>query len=157
MDKVRFGRALGYGARHAMKAMMQAADAATSPDPAAKSAARPAAAPQVMNSAQPFRATAAQAVKQAARVQAGARQARKGALAPVKKFSRVLWLEVTGSFFALVAAAIGRGIWMQRAALLSGAATKSWQVYLEGALLVLFVYFAVSSFVRARRIDAGSR
>jgi len=35
MDRVRFGRALGYGARHAAKSLMQAADAASSPNQAA--------------------------------------------------------------------------------------------------------------------------
>src|ERR1700723_2466178 len=34
MDRVRFGRALGYGARHAAKTLLQAADAASTPSPA---------------------------------------------------------------------------------------------------------------------------
>src|SRR6202789_1885492 len=34
MDRVRFGRALGYGARHAAKTLMQAADAASTPSTA---------------------------------------------------------------------------------------------------------------------------
>ena len=38
MDRVRFGRALGYGARHAMKTLVTAVDAATAEDPSSKRA-----------------------------------------------------------------------------------------------------------------------
>ena len=135
MDKVRFGRALGYGARHAAKTLVQAVDAATTPGTA--SAARPASSPR------PASSTRVTQVRSAARV------AGKSALEPVRKFSSVLWLEVTGSFFALVALTLGQALWKRHG--LWRAPGETAKLALIAAMFALFAYFAVSSFVRARR------
>jgi hypothetical protein len=134
MDRVRFGRALGYGARHAAKTVMQAVDAASTP--AAKVEVRE-------------RVVAPEAVR---RVSAGAKVAGKTVWTPVAKFSSVLWLEVTGSFFLLIAVFFGQGLWKARAAvhlaMNSGEAEK---FYVYAAGFVVFGYFGVSNFVRAWR------
>lgn len=154
MDRVRFGRALGYGARHAAKTLMQAADAASAPNPAPRTA-PPAAAPTVQR---PVALAAKAGVPRpraatAQRTVAAARQQAKGSfVAPIAKFSGTLWLQVTGVFFGLVALAMGGGAWRARAAFHappgSHAAIK---LYTYLAVFVVFAYFAISSFVRAER------
>ena len=157
MDRVRFGRALGYGARHAAKAMMQAADAASAPS--TKRAARPAVA-KSERVAEPLgarrRPTVAETKKHAGRLG-------RSVWTPVAKFSSVVWLQVTGLFFALLAIFLGEGAWKERAAmhlpLGAHAAQKFWVLV---AAFVVFAYFCVSNFVRARLrersyADGGSR
>jgi hypothetical protein len=140
MDRVRFGRALGYGARHAAKAVMQAADAATAPG-AAKSASRP-----VEAKTEPVvrkRPTVAETKKHAGTLG-------RSVWTPVARFSSVVWLQVTGLFFALLAVFLGEGAWKERAAMHlpvgTHAAQKFWVVV---AAFVVFAYFCVSNFVRA--------
>ena len=175
MDRVRLGRALGYGARHAAKTLAQAVDAATAPSPAgvAKPAAQPVAsaprtaagaatsAPRASGSdlresvvqAQRSVAEAQRSVQQTkSKVRGAAKQAGKSALAPVAKFSSVLWLEVTGTFFGMLAFGMGEGVWRLRDAV-KQASNSPERMKLYGclALMALFLYFAVSNFVRASR------
>jgi hypothetical protein len=81
---------------------------------------------------------------------------------PVKRHSRQLWLEVTGSFFGLLALSMGAGAWklhnIFRAALQTAhtnhAALWSQDVlkfYLASAACLMFAYFSISNFVRAGR------
>jgi hypothetical protein len=164
MDKVRFGRALGYGARHAAKALTQAVDAATTPS--ASSAARPPAT-EPPRPARPVSQTVADAGRsvfeahrtvQQSRSQAtsqirnAAKIAGKSALAPVAKFSSVLWLEVTGTFFGLIAFVMGEAVYKLRASFhLPPSAPDAQKLYLYIAMFLVFLYFTVSSFVRASR------
>jgi len=159
MDKVRFGRALGYGARHTAKAIYSAMDAARAQNgsPQQPSTSRPTSAqePPAM------RATAAQeaapqgtagATRPPRAVAANAKALGRSVLTPVARFSGVLWLQVTGSVFTVIALALGQAVWLRRADLHSsphGAAAQ--RAYLLLAIFLLFLYFAVSSFVRARR------
>jgi hypothetical protein len=118
MDRVRFGRALGIGARHAVKTLVTAVDAATAENPAARStaagtkAAPSAASPQPRVSPPPSRP--ASAVQTAAKTVAQAREVHKGIRrggrrfgeaiwSPFVRLSGVLWLEVSGVFFGIFA------------------------------------------------------
>jgi hypothetical protein len=157
MDRVRFGRALGYGARHATKTLLSAVDAATAPNPSAaasQEAAQPTpadAAPQPSPIAQVAEAyrTVTEA-KKAARTHA--RDLGQSMLTPVKRFSSVLWLEVTGTFFALFAVFLGQGVWRLRNSLrASSASPEAHKAYFYLAVFLVFTYFSVSSFVRASR------
>ena len=161
MDRVRFGRALGYGARHAAKTLLQAADAATKPSRSASGVkagssgpmagqARPAAA-----QASPMQATrVAERVAQTQRTVTATKQHAgklgRSVWTPVARFSSVVWLQVTGLFFALIAMFLAQGAWKERAAwhlpLGSHAATK---FYVLAVAFMAFAYFAVSNFVRA--------
>src|ERR1700722_1133724 len=137
MDRVRFGRALGYGARHAAKTLMKAADAAATPSPTHPGTSRePAARVDRV----------AEKVVQTQRTVAATKQ-HAGRLA---RFSSVVWLQVTGLLFALIAMFLAQGAWKERAAwrlpLGSHAATKFWLLALAFAA---FAYFSVSNFVRA--------
>jgi hypothetical protein len=145
MDRVRFGRALGYGARHAAKTLLQAADAATTSAPT-----RPAGAPE--RSAQTDRV--AEKVMQTQRTVVATKQHAgklgRSVWTPLARFSSVVWLQVTGLFFALIAMFLAQGAWKERAAwhqpLGSHAATK---FYVLAVAFAAFAYFSVSNFVRA--------
>jgi hypothetical protein len=69
---------------------------------------------------------------------------------PVARFSSVVWLQVTGLFFALIAMFLAQGAWKERAAahlpLGSHAATK---FYVLAVAFAVFAYFSLSNFVRA--------
>jgi len=149
MDRVRFGRALGYGARHAAKTLMKAADAATTPAPARApgtperaggSAAR---IDRVAEKVVQTQRTVATTKKHAGRLG-------RSVWSPVARFSSVVWLQVTGLFFALIAMFLAQGAWKERAAahlpLGSHAATK---FYVLAVAFAVFAYFSLSNFVRA--------
>ena len=153
MDRVRFGRALGYGARHAAKTLLQAADAASTPS-ATRPAGSAAAAPSRPAVAQPQAARVAERVVQTQRTVAATKKHAgklgRSVWTPVARFSSVVWLQVTGLFFALIAMFLAQGAWKERAAmhlpLSSHAATK---FYVLVVAFAAFAYFSVSNFVRA--------
>lgn len=156
MDRVKFGRALGYGARHAAKTLAQAAEAASAPSAAAKAAGSTAAGVSGVRRAGNFPAAApagrGRSVPDRETVRAAGRQARSSIVAPVVRFSSVVWLQVTGVFFALVAFTMGAAAWRARGALHAGNGSHdAAKLYAYIAVCVLFTYFTVSSFVRAGR------
>ena len=150
MDRVKFGRALGYGARHAAKTLMQAADAASAPNPRPSqplSPARP-----VTTLSEPEETAGPRRIPDAQTVRAAGRQAKSSLVTPVVRFSRVVWLQVTGVFFALLAFTMGMAAWKARAAVHAAANSNgAMRVYAYVAVCALFTYFTVSSFVRAAR------
>ena len=149
MDRVKFGRALGYGARHAAKTLVQAAEAASAPNPTPSKPSPPhqaAAPPETPVFAGPRRLPDVQAVKTAGR------QAKSSLAAPVVRFSSVVWLQVTGVFFGLVAFTMGMAAWKAHTAVHAAAnSQEAMKVYAYIAVCALFTYFTVSSFVRAAR------
>ncbi|MBB5056505.1 hypothetical protein HDF16_001190 [Granulicella aggregans] len=174
MDSVRFGRALGFGARHAAKAIAGAVDAATAPNPTPvrKPAAQPpAAAPRPQPAAAPAQAASdpiAHAARTAAHVtvqaHVRAKETRKNVArgskrfgdsvwAPIKKLSGVLWLEITGSFFGIFALFAGQAAWIHRADLHSTPTNHDDHLHFLAfvAMASVFGYFCISSFVRAYR------
>ena len=154
MDRVRFGRALGYGARHAAKTLMKAADAASTPSPTRAGAAREPAAQSRPAARATSQARVAERVVQTQRTVAETKKHAgrlgRSVWTPVARFSSVVWLQVTGLFFALIAMFLAQGAWKERAAwhlpLTSHAATK---FYVLVVAFAAFAYFSVSNFVRA--------
>lgn len=147
MDRVKFGRALGYGARHAAKTLAQAAEAASAPNPAPKS---PTASFARRTETQP--AAGPRRIPDAKTVRAAGRQAKSSLVAPVVRFSSVIWLQVTGVFFALMAFTMGTAAWRARAAVHAAAGShQAVKLYAYIAVCALFTYFTVSSFMRAAR------
>jgi uncharacterized membrane protein YraQ (UPF0718 family) len=156
MDRVRFGRALGQGTREAARALLQAADAATAPDP------NPAV-PQTPRPEPTVPRVAAQTRRKIqttqAGVKAGSRNFVQATMAPVKRASGILWLEVTGTLFALVAFSGAIEIYRFRAALHSAGASASSDhrnLLLAAGIFVFFGSCAISSFVRAGRKSRGA-
>jgi hypothetical protein len=152
MDKVRFGRALGYGARHAAKSLMQAADAATTPAPARPATRASAAQTGPAVSAQPQTARVTPTRQTVASTAKHASRLGRSVWSPLAKFSSVVWLQVTGLFFALLAMFLGEGAWKERAAVhLPMGSHAAEKFYVLAAAFAAFAYFAVSNFVRASR------
>ncbi len=150
MDRERFGRALGYGARHAAKTLMQAAEAASAPNPTPS---KPPSPPRQVVTPAGTRASAGpRRIPDGQTVKAAGKQAKSSLVTPVVRFSSVVWLQVTGVFFALVAVTMGTAAWKARAGLHSAANSYgTMKVCAYVAVCVLFTYFTVSSFVRAAR------
>lgn len=175
MDSVRFGRALGIGARAAAKTLVTAVDAATAPNP---SAPKPRSAPsttqvatastQVATAPPPAEpkahASTARVGQHAAKTAAQARQTGQGLVRgskrfgeavwkPMVKLSGVLWLELTGVFFGLFAFFGAGWAWKLRGNLHETAANHDahTRFLVCLALAVVFGYFLISSFVRANR------
>jgi hypothetical protein len=73
---------------------------------------------------------------------------------PVARLSGVLWLEITGAFFGIFALFAAQAAWTHRGEL-AGPATVHRNAWTHAAVFVgmalVFGYFCVSSFVRARR------
>ncbi|WP_156994058.1 hypothetical protein [Terriglobus sp. TAA 43] len=152
----------------AARTAFEAVDAATSPSPATPS--RPASPPRPqvippraepgeprsvsrpVAAARPDFAHAAAAARQGvAAAKQGVAAAKQGVAAPLKRASRALWHELTGSFFALFALSFTAAMWKTRHNAVSAVADDRYRFYFFCVLAVLFGYFSVSSFVRARR------
>jgi hypothetical protein len=101
---------------------------------------------EVRERAEPRRLPDAETVK------AAARQAKGSLVTPIVRFSSVLWLQVSGVFFALVALIMGNAAWRARAGFQAAANSHAaMKLYACIAFCALFTYFALSSFVRATR------
>lgn len=172
MDSVRFGRALGIGARAAAKTLVTAVDAATAPNPSGEGSkpaprsappqsALPQGPPRTESIAQP---QSARVTQQAARSVTQARQTGQGLVRGTKRFgeaawkpfvklSGVLWLELVGVFFGLFAFFGAGWAWKLRGDLHETATNHEAHDHflICVALAVVFGYFLVSSFVKAGR------
>ena len=172
MDSVRFGRALGFGARAAAKTLVMAVDAATAPNPSAgaKTEQGADAGPSVNSSAETGKAedsgvrmpqqvarTASQVRQTGQALKQGGKQFKKAAGGRLVRLSGALWLELTGVFFGIFAASAVAGSWRMRAALRETAENHDAHVRLLISLTmaVVFGYFCVSSFVKANRRTRG--
>jgi len=146
MDRERFGRALGQGARDAAKAVMKAADAAASPDPKAVGARQQAG----RNAGTAVRQGVVEARATGAGLKQGGKRFGEAVWGPFARASGQLWLELTGVFFGLFALSAAIEVFRQRAQFGAGGdeARKGWFAVV---MLVVFGYFALTSFVRANR------
>lgn len=166
MDSVRFGRILGKGARAAAKGLYEAVDAATAPNPNAPQAAQrqPMTAPPQRQATHTPMQAPAQSIGQAAAaytahkktVSREAGRLGKSFLTPFARAGHVLWLEVMGTFFTLFAAIFISYFCRYRAAWIGTDADARHRLLASVGAAALFGYFAVSSFVRARRREKRS-
>lgn len=166
MDSVRFGRALGVGARAAAKTLVTAVDAATSPNPSAGSSQQPVsnsqprpasnqqrqASPRAAVSEQVTR-TAVQAKRTTEGVARGGKRFGEAVWSPFVRLSGVLWLEFTGVFFGIFALYAASGAWKLRGEIVETAGNHDSHVHflLSAGMAVVFTYFCASSFLRARK------
>lgn len=169
MDSVRFGRALGIGARLAAKTaartLVTAADAAAAPNPSiptrtSASPSTPPSTPRPGPASGASKSAAARAARTATEVRSttagiarGSRRFGQAVWGPVAKLSGVLWLELTGVFFGLFALSAGVAAWKLRSAIHPTPANPEAHSHLLLALAVtaLFSYFCFTSFLRAHR------
>ena len=69
--------------------------------------------------------------------------------------TRILWLEVTGFFFAVFALWVIAATWNQWQRIRSGdASLPMWHIGVGVGFAAVLIYFAVSTFWRARRISS---
>jgi hypothetical protein len=167
MDSVRFGRALGVGARAAAKTLVTAVDAATAPNPSAqgaKPAPRSAATPAPPQVQQPATTSGTRVVQQAARSAVQARQTGQGLVRGSRRFGEAVWtpfvklsgvlgLELAGVFFGLFAFFGAGWAWKLRENWHETATNHDAHARFLVCVLMaaVFTYFLVSSFVRANR------
>lgn len=145
---------MGYGTRQMAKTVAAVAEAAgaSAQSPASHTAA-PAAIPQrPPTPASPPSAPGRTIPKLPSARELGGRaqHLRHSVWGPLAVFSGALWLRVTGTFFALIAATMATSAWRQRFDLYTAAgpaAARHFWIFVIFALL--FGYFAVSGFVRA--------
>jgi hypothetical protein len=129
------GRALGIGARLLGQRVLPA------PPPAPTAAEQRAAAQG--------RVRKGQVLGQRTRnVGRGGRNLGRAVWNPFAHASSILWLEITGMFFALFAVLFAQHLWAIRRAYRSGSEHTHFIAY--GVFSLLFLYFAASSFARAR-------
>lgn len=137
----------------AAKTLVTAMDAATSPNPSGGGAA-PASKPrQQPGVVEQVARTAAQARATSAGVAQGGKRFGEAAWRPFVRLSGVLWLEFTGVFFGIFALYAGSGAWKLRGELRETATNHDAHMHLLMAvgMAIVFGYFCVSSFLRARR------
>ena len=72
--------------------------------------------------------------------------------------TRILWLEVTGFFFAVFALWVMGATWNQWQRIRGGdASLPLWHIGVGAGFAGVLIYFAVSSFWRARRLSASNQ
>lgn len=167
MDSVRFGRALGVGARAAAKTLVTAMDAAASPNPSAKATgasaagAKSAAGLGSRSSVVVEQVTrAAEQVKQTSEgLNRGGKQFGRSVWSPFIRLSGVLWLEFTGVFFGIFAVFAANGAWKMRANWHETAGNHDAHIrfLMTAGMAAVFAYFCVSSFIRAKRRERQGR
>ena len=151
MEPNRFGRKLGIGVRVASRmAKERAAQAASATQStAAASAAQPSRSTPRPPAPQPASRPAKNLVEPARRVGEGTRRFGRAFWEPLKHVSATLWLEITGLFFALFAVFFGQNAWRTRTSALHGPEHAHFLLY--AIVTLVFLYFCVSSFVKAAR------
>jgi hypothetical protein len=143
MEPKKVGRTLGIGVRVASNILRERVERATAPHPAPATAGngRPEAAP---------------APRRPSRVNSRVATAKRGVKAfgqalwgPFTHAGSILWLEITGLFFALFAAFFVQSVYRVHTAWRQG--PEHTHLLLYAALAVAFAWFSVSSFARAYR------
>jgi len=167
MDRVRFGRALGFGARQAVKTLVTAVDAATAENPSVKggpssraqTGARVSAPerPAVSVVSPKVEAVGKRAVQVPQGLKRGGKRFGEAVGGRFVRLSGVLWLEFTGVFFGIFALfALGALIRLRSDWHATATNAANHRSFLGAVgMLVVFGYFCVSSFVRAKKRERG--
>jgi hypothetical protein len=154
MEPKKVGRALGIGVRVASNMVRERVQRAAAPPPAQASAA-PSSHPDAAVNGNwrtvpaPGRPAGAGSASKAATVKRGARAFGQALWGPFTHAGSVLWLEITGLFFALFALFFVQGVYRVHTAWKQGG--EHAHLLLYGALAIAFAWFSVSSFTRAYR------
>lgn len=143
MDYERSGRWLGTGMRILGRMANERLSAAASPETEARRKQAQAAADRQAKD------RADRAAASAKKMRDGGRRFGASILGPVTRAGHSLFLEIAGLFFALFGVWFLQSAFRLRAAARAGAEHSHFIAYL--ALGMAFVYFSVTSFVRARR------
>lgn len=142
MEPHRFGRKLGIGLRVASRMMKERTNSSQ--------------AKTISNSAAATLQTQGKVIAQRSKnVAEGSKRFGKAFFGPLAHVASVLWLQITGVFFALFALFFLQSWWKVRAAYASGPDHRKFLLF--GILSLIFLYFCISSFFRARRKEKRPR
>jgi len=137
MEPIRLGRKLGIGVRVASGLVRDRASQAAH------------------SIQQEAPANAKRGAERGRAVAKGARNFGKSVLGPFAHAGGVLWLEVTGLFFALFGLFFAQNAWKLRHAWYAGPEHSRFLIYV--AVTAVFFYFTFSSFYRAKRKERMKR
>ncbi len=146
------GRKLGIGLRLAARAAKQRVAQAGTGSPLSGGGSAPS---PVRLNAKAVPAAAAQVSSKARGIAAGAKRFGEAVWGPMAHTGSVLWLEITGLFFALFAAFFGQSAYKFRGNWKAGSDHTHFVIY--AALTVLFSVFTVSQFYKARQREKKNR
>jgi hypothetical protein len=154
MEPKKVGRALGIGVRVASKMVRERVEQAAAAQPAQATAAPPppadaAAAGNRRTVPAPGRPAGLGFPAKAATVKRGAKAFGQALLGPFTHAGSVLWLEITGLFFALFTLFFVQSIYRVHSAWRQGGEHAHLMLYV--VMAVAFAWFSVSSFARAYR------
>ncbi len=141
------GRKLGVGMKVLGRMAKQRLDKLD--EPAKPATVPPNPRPPVPRAAAPPVAVPPVAARKAKAVREGGRRFGHAVWGPFTKAGHVLWLEITGLFFALFGIYFFTEAWKRRADWQAGSEHTHLLVY--AAVTLVFGYFCVTSFVRARK------
>ena len=148
------GRKLGIGLRLVARAVQQrAAEATAAPPPSNPTNAQAAYSAQSANAA--ASRAASQAKLNAKAVARGTKRFGEALWGPMAHTGGVLWLEITGLFFALFAVYFGQSVFRMRHDYAAGPEHTHFLIF--SALTVVFAWFTVSSFYKARQKEKKNR
>jgi hypothetical protein len=143
MEPKKVGRTLGIGVRVASNMLRERVERAAASAPANSTAGNgPQAAAPASRRSVPVSSRVATAKR-------GAKAFGQALLGPFTHAGGVLWLEITGLFFALFALFFVQSVYRVHTAWRTGA--EHTHLLLYGAMAVAFAWFSVSSFARAYR------
>jgi hypothetical protein len=136
---------------------MDAADAAAAPDPSPRpTAATVASCPAPAAKSKPAR-SAPSSVPSTRGIAEGGKRFGEAVWGPFVRLGGVLWLEFTGVFFGIFALVALQGLWSLRSVLRAGASAHDrHRLMIDVGVGLLFSYFCISSFLRARRRERSA-
>ncbi len=151
------GKKLGIGLRLAARAARQRAAQAVAVPASSQPPSTNASQPRPANPANSSSVAqaAANAPKLAAGAARGAKRFGEALWGPMAHTGGVLWLEITGLFFALFAAFFAQNVYKFRIDYAGGPEHTHFLVY--SALTIAFVWFTFSSFYKARQKEKRNR
>jgi len=149
------GRKLGIGLRLAAKAVKRGAAAAVASTSQPANSASPAQSNYGQKPTLAATAAAGQAKTKAADIAKGAKRFGEAVWGPMAHTGGVLWLEITGLFFALFAIFFAQNVYKFRGAYKGGPDHVHFLIY--AALAVLFAAFTLTQFYKARQKERKNR
>jgi hypothetical protein len=145
MEPKRVGRTLGIGVRVASNMLRERLERSATARPAPVTSGNSRSAP----SPEPFSARVAQASSRVTAAKRGAKAFGQALWRPFTHAGSILWLEITGLFFALFTLFFVQSTYRVRSAWRQG--PEHSHLLLYSAMAVVFGWFSFTSFVRAYR------
>ena len=149
MEPEKLGRTVGIGMRVASNILRDRAGRAMQGNGEAGAQPPPVSAPAPARPPVPRIIVPRQAAEKTRAARSGAKKFGQAIWGPFHHASSLLWLEITGLFFALFAVFFAQNVYRVHTAWKQGGEHTHFLLYV--ALTAIFVWFSASSFLRARK------